>query len=213
MNAFWQRRKWDVLGVMVALLVGGALFAWNRVVLQPKRHRVVCQQNLKQIGLAVLQYSRNYDEKLPMAANWSDALLPYIRPGGESGAASYVAQFSCPQRADRLYGYSYHQRLERKSFAVFDKPERIVMFFDSDVGRRSAADNGQSLANPPRHPGLTNIICYLDGHVKAQKQVNFSDGLNLQRLTLYQRLVKDGKWRIVEKLKKHSGDQDKAGTR
>jgi prepilin-type processing-associated H-X9-DG protein len=169
------------------LLASGLLIFFNTFI-KPDRQRSHCQSNLKKLGLAVMQYVRNYDEVMPMAVNWNDALLPYIRNGGESGTALYVTQFHCPSRTDWKYGYSLHQRVERKSLAVIYKPDKAVLFFDSESNRRNAADNGQSLSNPPRHYGSTNNICYVDGHVKAQKQVDFLDGINWQLPKKYERI-------------------------
>jgi prepilin-type processing-associated H-X9-DG protein len=48
--------------------------------------RASCQSNLKQIGLAIAQYTQDYDEKLPMVFNWTgsgltswdEMIAPYI---------------------------------------------------------------------------------------------------------------------------------------
>ncbi len=49
--------------------------------------RSACQSNLKQIGLGVMQYTQDYDERMPFASDdgatmtndWMDTLQPYIK--------------------------------------------------------------------------------------------------------------------------------------
>jgi hypothetical protein len=36
MNTFWHRRKWDIIGVTIAVLCGGALIVSYRTVIQPQ---------------------------------------------------------------------------------------------------------------------------------------------------------------------------------
>lgn len=80
------------IGLLVAVLSLG--FGLMYSAYQPRREnqsRATCQINLKQIGLALMQYSQDYDEHLPRAwfgrdagpsdakinYKWMDALQPY----------------------------------------------------------------------------------------------------------------------------------------
>jgi hypothetical protein len=66
MKTFWQRRKWDVLGAMLALVIGGGLIGWNRRIIQQDKEQRTCMSQLRQAGLAMYQYIRDYDEKYPL---------------------------------------------------------------------------------------------------------------------------------------------------
>jgi prepilin-type processing-associated H-X9-DG protein len=119
---------------------------------------------------------------MPLANNWTDALHPYL--AGFGPGKRPVTQLACPSRINAQYGYAYHEKLERQSYTFSDKAEKVILFFDSDMNRRNAADNGSSLPNPPRHYDLMNNIGYLDGHVKAHKIVDFKDKWNSFRPAL-----------------------------
>lgn len=54
---------------MLALLVGGGLIGWNRFILQRDKYQRTCIAQLKQTGLAMAQYIRDYDEMFPLNGN------------------------------------------------------------------------------------------------------------------------------------------------
>ena len=66
--------------------------------------RSSCQSNLKQIGLGILQYSQDYDERYPRAwvdnvnnpeySRWMDVTQPYIKS---------TQIFICPSQSDRTF--------------------------------------------------------------------------------------------------------------
>ena len=70
-----------IIGIIAALLFP----AFGRA--RENARRASCQSNLKQIGLAVLQYTQDYDESYPLAiwgsANdglgWINSTFPYVR--------------------------------------------------------------------------------------------------------------------------------------
>ena len=176
MNSFWQRRKWDVLGVTLALSLVVGLVAWSNMVLRPRARAGTCQANLKQIGLAMSHYIRNYDEKFPPAENWSDVLTPYLRGWGQTARP---VDYRCPARSDLTYGYAMNRGLTRLSLAQLADPvwgKGTVLCFDSDTGRANAADTGTSLPLVPRHPS-GHAILFVDGHVNFRTRVNFALGL------------------------------------
>ena len=65
-------------------------------------HRASCQSNLKQIGLAMLQYTQDYDERMtPVALNAvASSLTPYSTPYGWADALQPYCKstqiFQCP---------------------------------------------------------------------------------------------------------------------
>ena len=104
---------------LVELLVVIAIIAILAAILFPvfarareNARRSSCQSNLKQIGLALLQYIGDYDEKLPRSyfgattgtdkttrekTKWMDAIYPYVKS---------EQLFVCPSESNAAYRYS-----------------------------------------------------------------------------------------------------------
>jgi prepilin-type N-terminal cleavage/methylation domain-containing protein/prepilin-type processing-associated H-X9-DG protein len=89
---------------LIELLVVIAIIAILAAILFPvfgrareNARRSSCQSNLKQIGLAISQYTQDYDEKMPVAyweitpsgrqMAWKDAIQPYVKS---------IQLFACP---------------------------------------------------------------------------------------------------------------------
>jgi prepilin-type N-terminal cleavage/methylation domain-containing protein/prepilin-type processing-associated H-X9-DG protein len=97
-----------ILGILAAILFP----VFGRV--RENARRTACQSNLKQIGMGLLQYLGDYDEKMPFSAygsatqdtnvngtqyKWMDAIFPYVRseqvfvcPSDQAIGVHYVYQ-------------------------------------------------------------------------------------------------------------------------
>ncbi len=117
-SAHHSQRKIRFGFTLIELLVVVAIIALLAAILFPVFSRVrenarrsSCASNLKQIGLAILQYTQDYDETTPHAQigpgigarstatyTWHDAIVPYLGPTPAIG--SRIPIFNCPSRPD-----------------------------------------------------------------------------------------------------------------
>lgn len=181
-----------ILSILAALLMPANLFSGGP---RDNAKRASCQSNLKQIGLAVLQYSQDYDEKMPLVAvhavgsstapfekpyGWADAIQPYLKstqilqcPQEENtnaGTDGVRAGFTDYWMSTNLSG------IETKKIAA---PSSTIFSGDGNDGfdGTDARYNRNVLPlywlqdeNSParRHLG-TAIYLFADGHVKGMK--------------------------------------------
>ncbi len=181
---------------LIELLVVIAIIAILAAILFPvfarareNARKANCQSNMKQLGLAILQYAQDHDETLPMYApadykyNWDNAIEPYLKNSGV---------LRCPSATGTgtRYGVSYpHISTTSKgaSLAQITRSSEVAMLFETqyDDGRvlklaycpspscyplPAFADrtlNGFPLT--PRHSEGCNVA-YCDGHVKWVRQ-------------------------------------------
>lgn len=121
--------------------------------------------NLRQIGLGIVQYEQDHDEVAPDAAHWVDEVMPYVRSTGP------FRDPSAP--ASQLYSYAYNRAFSHKTLAEMEVPERSVIVFESTKGVKNASDTGQSIPHPGRHEGGSDYL-FADGHAEW-----FKDGTTL----------------------------------
>jgi len=156
------------MGLLLAVGLGASLMALNAGVIRPRRYHKMCQSNMKQMGLAFMQYSRDYDESFPLAPNWADALWPYSKS---------KAIFHCPTRGDSQWGYALNNRAAQLKLFEMYVPADTVLAFESDANRMNAVDGGTSLPKVPLHP-LGHTILFADGHVKPIEKPDFARGFD-----------------------------------
>ncbi len=114
-----------------------------------------CLSNEKQLALGMLMYAADYDERFPLAENWTDGLYPYIKNN---------QILVCPSAPDNPCGYAFNSALAGLEQSKLKTPAEQVMLFESDAGRNAAG--GKNLLVPePRHSGGDNFA-FCDGHCK-----------------------------------------------
>jgi len=125
-----------------------------------KARQTSCLSNLKQISLGVLMYAADYDEVHPMADNWSDAVMPYVKNN---------QIFICPSAADQTQrSYAYNGGLDQTSARVIPQPALVAMAFDSQPGTNLSG--GQDLVVSRHNEGAN--FAFADGHAKWVKDTN-----------------------------------------
>ena len=125
-----------------------------------KARAISCLSNLKQIGLAMLQYSQDHDEIFPDADKWMDELIPYI------GKDAYRPILHCPGDPHK-FSYSFNRAMSHQSLAVMRSPADTVIVFESTSGKWNQSDHGSTLLKKSRHNGVLNW-CFGDGHCRAE---------------------------------------------
>jgi prepilin-type processing-associated H-X9-DG protein len=124
-----------------------------------KAQKIACLSNVKQLGLAVLMYAQDWDDRFPSANHWGDAAIRYLEP------QNVPTLLHCPV-ASSAYGYAFNQALDQLPVDKVSSPKQIVMLFEADATNRNTAGNRNLVAKPPRHSGEDNYL-FADGHAKS----------------------------------------------
>ncbi len=176
---------WEILALLCLILVVAAIFF---PLFQPHtsdRHRVTCQSDLRQLGLAFAQYSQDSDEKLPPGVNtlnngWAGQIYPYVKSTGV---------YHCPEDAAQgnYISYAENQRIAEDSLENFAFPDYSVALYeettlncDPSTPETVSATGLTAPQSSARHDSLTLGLNYLavDGHVKMLKPGQISSGLH-----------------------------------
>jgi prepilin-type processing-associated H-X9-DG protein len=133
----WVEGTWAEGAVMAALgvvlcLIFYPVFMANRA----KNDMVACDNNLKQIAQALLQYAQEHGDCLPPADRWMDV----------AGAGLAPALFRCPaQGRNARYSYAMNANLSARSLAGIPRPAETILLFESRQNVRNAAGTQKDL--------------------------------------------------------------------
>ena len=168
---------WEVLAVVAVLALAAVILLPTGCRGRENARRSSCQSNLKQIGLAFLQYARDADAKAPPVANarggWSQLLQPYLKS---------EAIFQCPSASGNKSGatnYFYNARLSSAPLKITlnSKAKAITILSgdgeddanpDSNLSQFPAAWQKDESSPVWRHLDGANYLL-VDGHVKWAK--------------------------------------------
>jgi len=179
--------------IVISLVALGLLGLWGIPYFERARGNAIsssCQSNLKQVGLAVLQYVRDYDEKFPPPRRWRLVLQPYVL--GYKGRIENLDILDCPLQNT---GYSYNFYMAKAQYGLLDGvAQKTPMVFDSSdlstqkyqlkTGPRAdfrdivwtyrdfpeqKPDYGGSYPKDFRHVRGNNVL-FVDGHVALRTQ-------------------------------------------
>ena len=191
------------------ILVGFAIILVLLLLFQPqpysreKARQVSCQSSMKQIGLAILQYSSDNDDQLPEGTRstpglgWAGQIYPY---------AKSTLLFRCPDDEDQtgIVSYAYNSNLARRrkdkgSQSLSTLPATLVLAFEvahvqanvalpdegASQGTRqfSAAGDGTGAGLHSTLRG-NDSVKYATGHIGGQpvsQPDQFEDGRHQKR--------------------------------
>ena len=103
---------WSPTGTQIAFIAHGDLFVTDLTMrdstltekykagetLTCEEERDLAANNLKQVGLALLQYNQDYDEKFPPSDNWQERIGPYLGPDTLLAVAGHPAVYHTPAK-------------------------------------------------------------------------------------------------------------------
>jgi len=200
---------------LIELLVVIAIIAILAAILFPvfarareNARRSSCQSNLKQIGLGILQYSQDYDERMISSrlglssgdTSWPVMLQPYVKsvqiftcPSNKTTATmeqtpnigvSYRANGSA---YDSLFGgkrpISYYPGPNAGdgpglSLSLFVNPATTILIHENSADAYNNRSNQLSELVLQNHLGTSNYL-FADGHVKSLKPIATGTPLNM----------------------------------
>lgn len=192
---------------LIELLVVIAIIAILASILFPvfgrareNARRSSCMSNLKQLGLGLLQYSQDYDEKFPMqeTKDFWNGMTPYIKSD---------QLYKCPSETSNQFTYGANNKTDadypyvRQSYAWNDKmrvlttggqagvqgslpavvtPTQTIMFLewsaeDTPRGLYGAGDMKWAMDNQTTNPTATKQWAALNRHLSGSS-FTFMDG-------------------------------------
>lgn len=189
----YTSKKCTVKGfTLIELLVVIAIIAILAAILFPvfsrareNARRSSCLSNTKQIGLAILQYSQDYDEKMPLheRADVSEAdgwWLAMVQPYAKSTQIGFCPSDSSVTASSPLsyinvsYGYNYVY-LSGVALAAINTPAETLIFTDKDAPPGSGTSvryvihqSYAPYAPTARHFDGANFA-FVDGHSKFMR--------------------------------------------
>ncbi len=157
---------------LIELLVVIAIIAILAAILFPvfarareNARRASCQSNLKQIMLGYMQYTQDYDEKVPSAhcgsgGGWYNKLQPYLKstqifkcPSDSSDVVAHESNKITPNGYRVSYGYNWDVGLYEggePNIAKFTYPSNAVTM--TDAGSLAEPDRTVKETSPAKDP-------------------------------------------------------------
>jgi len=120
-----------------------------------KARRAVCMGHLRQLGLALIMYANDNDERLPAPDRWADALTNNLVSGAET--------FRCPitRAGDRPYYYFFNRHTAGTDWQR--DHETVLLVDGAQLWNATIAGPGEIMSWPHRQG--CNVL-FADGHVQ-----------------------------------------------
>ncbi len=176
---------------LIELLVVIAIIAILAAILFPvfarareKARQASCTSNLKQLGMAVMMYTQDYDEMTPIAysginwwnGTWKERIYPYVKNVQLYGCPSQKSL--APPAATGPYGINAYigEVYGCVALSEIQAPSETILISENNDGDWVVEPNGNYFTPPWPEPGwIEGIhfdganIAYCDGHAKWLK--------------------------------------------
>ncbi len=149
---FAQEHRGVFVAVGIAcVLVGAGIGLYPKLQeAREKAQTLACSSNAKQVSIAVLQYTQDFDEKMPIEGNWCEAIYPYTRND---------ENLVCPALRKSKSGYAMNRNTQGAPTA--DLALGSALLFEYSGGWNGWGVPSQDLAY--RHKGSAWYVAN-DGH-------------------------------------------------
>ncbi len=131
-----------------------------------KAQAQACLSNMKQLCLAALMYTQDWDEHL-VQGDWPEALSPYTMN---------QQIFVCPSRPELPVAYAFNERLPGAALGNIRNPSTTVIFFESNIGGEAPTGGVEAVPEEPIHGDFVTVG-FVDGHVKMMTPEALRDAL------------------------------------
>ena len=166
---------------LIELLVVIAIIAILAAILFPvfakareKARQISCASNMRQLGLAILQYNQDNDELFPVGLpngnnwkgiGWAGMVNPYAKSSKIFSCPDDL-NFSKPPPSVNSYpdSYAFSQMLGGTGLAQIDQPARDVMLSEIQVGFNVVFDNGTEAGDYKSAADFGDNLVWLDGN-------------------------------------------------
>ena len=154
-------RGFAIAGIVVSVL---ALLMWVPVVLKMRQiaFRMVCATNMTVLGMAMLVYSNDYDDKLPTASKWCDLLVEHTDVT-EKG-------LRCPGAPEGACNYAMNKNIEE--LGAHPPPDMVVLFETHPGWNQSG---GPEILTTDNHEGEGCNVLFFDSHVQFVRTEDIND--------------------------------------
>jgi hypothetical protein len=139
--------------LLVSLLIMAGLLLPALAKLKQNAQSSNCDNNARQVALAIRLYADENDGKCPPAVNWCDAILNNV-PG--------PGTFKCPQRPGEKSGFAFNAKLGGKTLSSI--PPDTVLIFESGGGWNFTGGPEAIVSRPPH--GRSYVFGFADGNVR-----------------------------------------------
>jgi len=147
----------------VLLTITGLVFAFYTIFfvfigprIRSVSYRMLCAQNLENLGKAILIYANDNDDKYPSSSNWCDLLIEHTDVTKE--------QFICPLSFWPVFSYGFNKNLD--GLQVGDVPPNTVVLFEIEGGR-NVSGGPELMLDDERDAYGTNVL-HADFHVSFE---------------------------------------------
>jgi hypothetical protein len=139
-----------------------SLWASQRELLLPRSrnvpYRLLCGQNLDNLGKAIFAYADENDGMFPSGSQWCDLLLEHTDVSEED--------FICGDSFWPVFSYGFNKNLD--GLRIYDVHPETVLLFEVKGGHN--VSGGPELVNYNRHSDFVSVVLYVGGYAEIIKK-------------------------------------------